>query len=60
VTQLNIDNTCDSIGAIDTRSAIFQNFDAFNRRARDRIEIDKCDCAITRSERIRSNAATVD
>ena len=58
--ELEIDHAGDGIGAINTRSAVFQDLNAVNRRPRNRIEIDKCDRAVIRSERIGSNPTAID
>ena len=58
--ELEINNAGNGIGAIDTGSAVFQDLNAVNRRLRNRIEIDKSHRAVIRSERIRSNAKTID
>ena len=58
--ELEINNAGNGIGAIDTGSAVFQDLNAVNRRPRNRIEIDKSDRAIIRSQRIRSNPPAID
>ena len=62
VTQLKVHHTSDRIRAINGRGTVLQNFDAFNGRFRDRIQIHKHGVDWTRiiSDGIWSNPTTID
>ena len=58
--ELDVDHAGDGICAVSGRSAVLQDFNALDRRARDGIEIDKSLGAISGSERIGGDTPPID
>ncbi len=59
VAQLNVNNTSNRVCAVGRGGTVLQNFDAVDRRARDRKQIDKRKCA-ARADWVDREALAID
>ena len=59
VAQFNVHDTSDRIGAVCRGSAVLQNFDALNRRLRNRAQVEKGLRAVI-TDRVRSETPAID